>query len=67
MGPIEGNCPHGNYRPSCKRCRPSSIGGAGKHRRCPVYTPSCNCAEPSPVFYVCCGYWCSICKGKSSA
>jgi len=20
MGPIEGNCPHGNYRPSCTRC-----------------------------------------------
>lgn len=20
MGPIEGNCPHGNYRPSCVRC-----------------------------------------------
>jgi hypothetical protein len=21
MGPIEGNCPHGNYRPACKRCQ----------------------------------------------
>ena len=20
MGPIEGNCKHGNYRPSCSRC-----------------------------------------------
>ena len=20
-GPIEGNCPHGNYAPACKRCK----------------------------------------------
>ena len=20
MGPIEGDCPHGNYSPACKRC-----------------------------------------------
>lgn len=42
----------------------SKVGAFGRqHRRCPVALVSCTCVVPESVFYACCGYWCSECKG----
>ena len=42
MGPIEGNCPHGNYRPACVACEREACAiiaerePAGKSCHCPA-------------------------------